>query len=113
MRVRWKRCLREVDGCVLAAPTGLHYDLGRHVLEAGKHLLIEKPITETVGQAKELIHLAQKKELVLHVGHVERFNGAVQELQKTIKQPLLWESRRLGSLRSVREKLMQELAWTY
>ncbi len=88
--------LQKVDCCVLAVQTTLHFKIGIQVLKAGKHLLIEKPITNNIEEAKELINVANTKKLVLQVGHVERFNGAVQELQNTIKNPFLWESRRIG-----------------
>ncbi len=88
--------LAEVDALSLCAPTSLHYELGKKILEAQKHVLIEKPLTTNVKQAEELIFLAKEKQRLLHVGHVERFNGAVQELSHVVEDPLLWESRRLG-----------------
>ncbi|WCL49353.1 Gfo/Idh/MocA family protein [Leptospira sp. GIMC2001] len=87
--------LKEVDAVVIAAPTFLHHKLAKQALEAGKHVLVEKPIAETVDQAKEIVGIAQKNKLVLQVGHIERFNGAVLELGKIINSPLLIESRRL------------------
>src|SRR6059058_3600357 len=59
-------------------------------------VLIEKPITPTLEEARELFALARRTGCLLHVGHVERFNGAVQELRKIVEGPLLIESRRLG-----------------
>lgn len=88
--------LENVDALSCAVPTSLHYALGTQILKAKKHLLIEKPIASSVKEAKELISIAKKNNLILHVGHVERFNGAVQELSNVIQKPLLWESRRLG-----------------
>ena len=60
------------------------------------HVLVEKPMTPTLEEAKELFRLARARHRVLHVGHVERFNGAVQELRKIVERPILVESRRLG-----------------
>ena len=66
------------------------------VVTAGKHVLVEKPIAESVEQAKELVELAAKNKLILQVGHVERFNGAILELGKIVDTPMLIESRRLA-----------------
>ncbi|MCZ8236909.1 MAG: Gfo/Idh/MocA family oxidoreductase [Leptospiraceae bacterium] len=88
--------ISEVDAIVIAAPTFLHHQLAKQALSAGKHVLVEKPIAETVEQARELVKISQDKKLVFQVGHIERFNGAVLELGKIINQPLLIESRRLS-----------------
>ncbi len=84
------------DAVVIAVPTTLHYSTAKMALSAGRHVLLEKPITETVEQAEELISLAEAKGLILQVGHVERFNGAVQEIHKIINNPLLVECRRMN-----------------
>lgn len=76
----------------------MHHEIAKKALEANKHVLVEKPIAETTNQAKELVKIAGEKNLVLLVGHVERFNGAVLELSKIVKDPLLIESRRLAPL---------------
>ena len=88
--------LSEVDALVLAVPTVHHYALARQALEKGKHVLVEKPMTETVEQAQELVHLAETQGLIFQVGHVERFNGAVAELGKIVDKPYLIESKRLA-----------------
>jgi predicted dehydrogenase len=88
--------LSKVDAVIIAAPTFLHYNIAKQALEAGKHVLVEKPITETVDQAREIVALATKKGLILQVGHVERFNGAILELSKIVESPMLIESRRLA-----------------
>ncbi|ADR18218.1 Gfo/Idh/MocA family protein [Calditerrivibrio nitroreducens] len=86
----------KVDAVTIAAPTKYHYEIAKECLNAGKHLLVEKPITTDYNQAVELFEIASKKNLVLHIGHVERFNGAVQEIKKLIDNPFLIESRRVG-----------------
>lgn len=88
--------LNDVDAVIIAAPTFLHYKISRQALESGKHVLVEKPICETVEQAKELVAIASEKKLILQVGHVERFNGAILELGKIVESPMLIESRRLA-----------------
>lgn len=84
------------EAIVIAVPTVLHYEMALKALQAGRHVLVEKPMTETVAQARELVALAESKGLTFQVGHVERFNGAVLELNKIVDQPLLVESRRLA-----------------
>ena len=85
-----------VDIATVAVPTDRHFEVTRDLLEAGVHVLVEKPMAPTLEEAKELFRVARQHRRVLHVGHVERFNGAVQELRKIVEQPILIESRRLG-----------------
>jgi predicted dehydrogenase len=85
-----------VDVATVAVPTEQHFAVARDLLEAGVHVLVEKPMTATLEEAKELFRVARQQQRVLHVGHVERFNGAVQELRKIVERPILIESRRLG-----------------
>jgi predicted dehydrogenase len=80
----------------VAVPTPLHFPVARELLEAGISVLVEKPMTTTLDEARQLFRLARERGVVLHVGHVERFNGAVQELRKIVANPILIESRRLG-----------------
>lgn len=88
--------LDEVEGVIIAVPTHLHFELGMEALKRGKHVLIEKPITVEVANARKLVSTAKKKKLILQVGHVERFNGAVQELRNITNAPQLIEVRRLA-----------------
>jgi len=88
--------LKHVDAVTVAAPTKHHFEIAKKCLESGKHVLVEKPITTNIEQATELFDIAEKKNLVLHIGHVERFNGAVQELDNITDEPYLIESRRVG-----------------
>lgn len=84
------------DAVIIASPTKYHFEIAKKALEKGKHVLVEKPMTETYIQAKELQEIVNKKNLILQVGHVERFNGAVQELHHIIEKPYLIEARRLA-----------------
>lgn len=84
------------DAVVVAVPTVYHYETAKRALNAGRHVLVEKPMTETVAQARELVELARSKNLILQVGHVERFNAAVLELGKIVDKPILIEARRLA-----------------
>ena len=89
-----------VDGVIIATPTDLHYPIAKEILSRGKHVLIEKPLTKQIEHAKELFDIAAQKKCALHIGHVERFNGAVQELKKIINKPYLIESYRMGPFAS-------------
>lgn len=85
-----------VDAVTIAAPTRFHYEIAKECLLAGKHILVEKPITTDFSQARELFDIAISKHLVLHIGHVERFNGAVQEIRKITDRPRFIESKRVA-----------------
>jgi predicted dehydrogenase len=85
-----------IDVASIAVPTEQHFQVARDLLEAGISVLVEKPITPTLEDARELYAIARRAGAVLHVGHVERFNGAVQALKEIVERPLLVESRRLG-----------------
>jgi predicted dehydrogenase len=91
-----KAFLDAVDGVSLATPTSSHFELGQQVLAAGKHLLIEKPITNTTEEAKILVALAKEHHLVLQVGHIERFNPVLQALEERLTRPRFIEAHRLS-----------------
>lgn len=88
--------LNKVDAITIAVPTHLHFELSHYCLTQKKHILLEKPMTTNVEEGKELVELALKNKLILQVGHVERFNGAVQELKNIVSDPYLIEARRLA-----------------
>ena len=92
----YRSWIHEVDAVIIAVPTEYHYTIAKECLALGKHVLLEKPLTKTIAQAEELFELAYKNNCTLHVGHVERFNGAVQELSSIMKEPFLIESHRMG-----------------
>jgi predicted dehydrogenase len=86
----------KVDAVSIAATTIAHYAIARECLAQGIHVLIEKPITETVAQAEELIAIAAAHKAKLQVGHLERFNSARLALDKHLDKPLFIESHRLA-----------------
>jgi predicted dehydrogenase len=92
----FEELLGECEAITIAVPTHLHYEIAKQALSAGKHVLVEKPITLDLAQAEELIKLADERNLILQVGHVERFNGAVLALGKIVTEPLLIQTRRLS-----------------
>jgi predicted dehydrogenase len=89
--------LPEVDAVSVAVPTVDHHRVARALLEAGKDVLVEKPMTTTVQEAEDLIRLAAERGAVLQVGHIERFNPTVDVLRATVDRPRFIEVHRLGS----------------
>ena len=92
----YKDIYGKVDAAVVAVPTGLHFPMAKDLLNAGIHVLLEKPCANNLDHARELFRIAEDKALTLHIGHVERFNGAVQELHKIVDSPIFVECRRMG-----------------
>lgn len=92
----YRDLIGKVDAVSVVVPTPLHFEVAGAFLEQGVHVLVEKPITETVAQAQTLIDIARRKNRVLQVGHLERFNPAVQAAAKIISTPRFIESHRLA-----------------
>ncbi len=92
----YREILGEVDAVSIVVPTQLHHEVAKACLEAGVHVLLEKPMTVTVEQADELIAIAAEKNLVLQIGHLERFNSAVLALEDVLGEPLFIESHRIA-----------------
>lgn len=86
----------ECDAVIIASPTKFHFEIAKKSVQKGKHVLVEKPMTENYIQAQELEKIVKEKNIIFQVGHVERFNGAVQELHHIIENPYLIEARRLA-----------------
>src|SRR5215216_173094 len=84
-----------VDAASVASPTSTHYEITRSLLAKGKHVLVEKPITDNTGHAAELSDLAARNELILQVGHVERFNPVLAALENNLTHPRFIEAHRL------------------
>lgn len=91
---------RKLIGCVdavsVVVPTPAHFEIAKAFLESGTNVLVEKPITETVEQASRLIDTAAKHDVVLQVGHLERFNPAVRALKSLLNNPRFVESVRIA-----------------
>ena len=86
-----------VDVVDIVTPTTTHYSLAKQAVEAGKHIFIEKPITNTLEEAEHLLALSQKKGVSIQVGHVERFNPALLALDDTQLAPMFIEAHRLAA----------------
>ena len=92
----YKEILNDVDAVSIVTPTKNHYSIAKFFLQNKKHVLIEKPMTETVSQATKLINIAKKNKLILQIGHLERFNPVMKKLNKEIKSPVFIEVHRLA-----------------
>ena len=93
---RMQDLLATVDVVSVAVPTSSHYAVAKACLEAGKHVLVEKPIAVLPAEAEELVELAKTKGCTLQVGHSERFNPIMQSMRAQIRRPVFIEAHRLG-----------------
>ena len=88
--------IHAVDVVDVVTPTSFHHEMAIQCLTAGKHVFIEKPITQTIAQAEELVQLADAKGLKGQVGHVDRFNPAFKAIKQHIERPMFIEAHRLA-----------------
>ena len=95
----YESLLDDVKALSIVTPTNLHYEIAKKALEKGKHIFIEKPITETITHAKDLISIAEGSNLKIQVGHIERFNPAIISIEKYNLSPLFIESHRLDQFK--------------
>jgi len=86
----------KVDAVSIVVPTVIHRDIAGRFIEQGINILIEKPVTTSLEEARELMEMANKKNVVLQVGHIERFNSAVVELSKIVDHPIFIDCSRMG-----------------
>jgi predicted dehydrogenase len=94
---RLRELIAEADAISIAVPTVDHHQVARTLLEAGRDVLVEKPMTARLEEAEDLIRLAGEKGAILQVGHIERFNPAVEPLRKAALQPRFIEVHRLST----------------
>ncbi|MCI5196866.1 MAG: gfo/Idh/MocA family oxidoreductase [Candidatus Electrothrix sp. AW5] len=92
--------LEQVDAVSIVVPTVYHHAVAMTCLEYGVDILLEKPMTTTLEQADDLIALADRKKLLLQVGHLERFNPAVLAMQPLLHNPLFIEAHRLSTFKN-------------
>jgi predicted dehydrogenase len=92
----WRDLIGAVDAVSIVTPTPLHHPIARACLDAGIHVLVEKPITTTVEEARDLIAAAASSRRILQVGHLERFNAAVRAIEGLVTRPRFVESARLA-----------------
>ena len=94
-----RELLGGVEAVSVVTPTPAHFAIARDFLEAGAHVLVEKPITETPREAAELIELAARRGRILQVGHLERFNSAILAAEPHLREPRFVECHRLAPYR--------------
>ena len=92
----WQTLIGSVDAVSLAVPTESHCEIGCALLEAGIHVLVEKPIAPTLDEADRMIAAAKKSGAILQVGHAERFNPAMIALRPHVRNPVYFEIHRIG-----------------
>ena len=91
------------DAVSIVVPTDLHFDVFKRVLPFGTHMLVEKPISATYGEAEQMVALADQNDITLQVGHVERFNPVMTFLQENLSRARFIEATRLASYPPPRE----------
>lgn len=92
----YREILDQVDAVSIVVPTQAHFEVAKAFLEKGVHVLLEKPITNTLDEAEELIRIASAKKAVFQVGHLERFNPVVVALDGIVSKPGFIESIRIA-----------------
>jgi predicted dehydrogenase len=107
----YRDLLGKVEAISIVTPTQSHHQIAKFFLEHGVHVLLEKPITNTVAEADELISIADKNRLVLQIGHLERFNSVVNALEKYLDRPRFIQCSRLApfKLRSMDVSVVLDL----
>jgi predicted dehydrogenase len=95
----YRKILGEIDAAVIAVPTNLHHEVARACLQKGVHVLIEKPIAATLHEADDLVQLAKKQNVVLQVGHVQRYSAAFQALARGVERVLYVDAERLAGFK--------------
>ncbi len=87
----------KIDAVSIVVPTSLHADVAQPFLDAGIHMLLEKPVASSVPDAEKIVSLSQRSGAILQIGHLERFNGGVMELARRASNPRFIEAHRLST----------------
>jgi predicted dehydrogenase len=88
--------IEAAEAISIATPTTTHFEVGMKCLEKGRHILLEKPMTETTDEALQLVKVAKEKNLIFQVGHIERFNPVLKALEERLTHPRFIEAHRLS-----------------
>jgi len=92
----WRDLIGRIDAASVAVPTEAHCEIACGLLEAGVHVLVEKPISRTLEEADQMIEAAARGNAILQVGHLERFNPAMVALKPHVRKPVYFEIHRVG-----------------
>ena len=95
----YRELIGKVDAVTVASTTRTHYEIAKFFLENGVHVNVEKPMTVTIEEAEDLVRISETKKLKLQVGHVERFNPALQAAREKLGIPLFIECHRLAAFK--------------
>ncbi|MBG7602936.1 MAG: Gfo/Idh/MocA family oxidoreductase [Gammaproteobacteria bacterium] len=92
--------LDQVDAVSIVVPTTLHLEIARPFLQKGVHMLLEKPISSTVEEGREIVDLAKESGATLQIGHLERYNAGIMALAEHIEQPRFIDAQRMGGFKA-------------
>lgn len=92
----YRKLIGEIDAAIVATPTRMHFEIAHDLLTEKIHTLIEKPLTDSVSDAQELVHLADRFGCVIQVGHVEQFNPAIKTALDLVGQPKFIQANRMS-----------------
>lgn len=90
------KLIAEIDAADIVSPTPTHFEVASEVIKSGKHLFIEKPITNHLEEARKLVELSQSRDVKIQIGHVERYNPAIRSFDKANFNPMFIEGHRLA-----------------
>lgn len=96
----YKELLDKIDAASIVVPTTLHYKVAKDLLNSNIDIMLEKPMTTTTEEAKELIDICEKRGLIMQVGHLERYNPAIITLEERVTNPVFIEAHRLSGFKS-------------
>ena len=92
----YRDIINDVDAVSIVTPTSCHYEIAKYFIKNKVHVLVEKPMTRTVSEAKKLNQLAEDNNIILQVGHLERFNPVMKKLKTEVSNPVFIEVHRLS-----------------
>ena len=95
----YRSVIGRIDAAVVAVPTPLHHEVARACLEQGVHVLVEKPLAATLAEADDLVDLAVQKNVILQVGHVQRYSSAFRALAARVDRALYIDAERLAGFK--------------
>lgn len=95
--------LDSVEAVVIVVPTCFHYEYAMKAMKKGCHVLVEKPISDNLRHAYEILEYAKDNNLILHVGHIERFNDAIIEVRQLLNEPRYINTQRIGSVARIQD----------
>ncbi|MGL4388184.1 MAG: Gfo/Idh/MocA family oxidoreductase [Brevinema sp.] len=99
----YEELLQQVEAVIIVVPTYLHHEYAMEAMRKGCHILVEKPISDSLANAYEMMQYAKDNNLILHVGHIERFNDAIHEVRHLVNRPHYINTQRIGSVARIQD----------